>query len=122
METHEAYGVPIVTFGSAAGYFKTGLYCDYRKLGETNAAIAPAAPSGYKTYPGLLYSQWLATVLQSMGVRPSEFELWKDSSGAVEHGYGTPYLGTDEKAWSTHYKALTSPYYTTASNVLPLLT
>jgi hypothetical protein len=122
METHEAYGVPVVTFGGGGGFFKTGLYCDYRNLTESAAAISPAAPSGYKTYPGLLYSQWLATVLQGMGVPPAQFELWKDGSGNVQKGYGTPYLGTDEKAWSVHYKSLTSSYYTTASTLLPFLT
>ena len=122
METHEAYGVPVVTFGGAAGALKTGLYCDYRKLNESGAAIAPAAPSGYKTYPGLLYSQWLATVLRSMGVAPAEFELWKDAAGNPQKGYGTPYLGSDENAWTAHYKSLTSSYYTTASNLLPFLT
>lgn len=121
METHEAYGVPIVTFGGAAGVLKTGLYCDYRKVGETAAAISPQAPAGYKTYPGLLYNQWLATALQAMGVPPSEFELWKDASGNLQKGYGTPYLGTDEKAWIAHYQSLVSPYYAKASDWLPFL-
>jgi hypothetical protein len=121
METHEAYGIPVVTFGGAAGALKTGLYCDYRNVTETAAAISPEAPAGYKTYPGLLYSQWLATVLQAMGIAPAEFELWKDASGKAQKGYGTPYLGNDEKAWAVHYKTLTSPYYTTASDFLPFL-
>jgi len=121
METHGSYGVPIVTFGSAGGYFNTGLYCDYRNNGEPNAQISPPAPSMYTTYPGLLYSQWLATVLQGMGVQPSEFELWKDSSGNIEKGVGTPYLSQDKAAWPVHYKSLTSAYYTTASTLLPFL-
>ena len=115
---------PIVTCGAGAGFFKTGLYCDYRNVGETGGAIAPQSPAGYKTYAGLLYSQWLATVLQGMGVPPAEFELWKDSGGNVQKGYGTPYLGSDwtpSAAWKTHYKSLSSPYYTTASTLLPFL-
>jgi hypothetical protein len=124
METHEAYGIPVVTCGAGAGFFKTGLYCDYRNVGETGGAIAPQSPAGYKTYAGLLYSQWLATVLQGMGIPPSEFELWKDATGTVQKGYGTPYLGSDwtpSAAWTTHYKSLGSPYYTTASTLLPFL-
>ena len=56
-----------------------------------------------------------------MGVPPSQFELWKDASGNVQKGYGTPYVGTDEKAWAAHYKSLSSPYYSTASDWLPFL-
>jgi hypothetical protein len=121
METHEAYGVPVVTFGGAAGALNTGLYCDYRDTTQTKAMISPVAPAGYQTYPGLLYSQWLATVLLAMGVPTSQFELWKDSSGNVQHGYGTPYLGTDESAWIPHYQSLSSVYYSMASQPLPFL-
>lgn len=120
METHASYGVPVVTFGSGAGYFNTGLYCDYRKM-DSAAVIAPI--DGYNTYPGLLYQQWLATQLIAMGVTPAEFELWSDAQGKAEHGYGTPYLATE--SWydwpNKHYKSLDSAYFQMASTPLPFL-
>ncbi|MCP6756702.1 hypothetical protein NL533_34265, partial [Klebsiella pneumoniae] len=39
MASHDSYSIPIVTFGSAAGYFNTGMYVDYRKVGETTAEV-----------------------------------------------------------------------------------
>ena len=74
METHGSVSIPVVTFGSAAGVLKTGLLCDYRRIGNTASQFDPGA--GGKQTLGLLYSQWLATVLQAMGVPPSEFERW----------------------------------------------
>jgi hypothetical protein len=129
METHASYGVPVVTFGGAAGSMNTGLYCDYRQNGQAAAAITPAqaaggmgsaALDGYVTYPGLLYDQWLATAIQLMGVPKSEFELWQDSSGNVERGVGIPYLGMG-KPYEPHYGSLSSAYFQNASNALPFL-
>ncbi len=122
MATHDSYSIPIVTFGSAAGYFNTGLYVDYRKVGESGAAITNGVP-GYSSNCGLLYSQWLANVLQAMGVTRAEFELWKDSQGQTAHGYGTPYLTAEswEPPYVKHYGSSTSPYFKMASDALPFL-
>jgi hypothetical protein len=132
METHASYGIQVATFGSGAGYFNTGLLCDYRKVGDMASAINPYNDAGmttasatlkpYTTYTGVLYEQWLATQLLSMGVTTSEFELWKDSSGNVQHGYGTPYVSTT--SWvpqREHYGTTSSPYFQIASNPLPFL-
>jgi len=132
METHESYSIQVATFGSGAGYFNTGLLCDYRKNGDAASAISPYNDAGmstasavlkpYTTYTGVLYEQWLATQLLSMGVTPSEFELWNDGMGNVQHGYGTPYVGT--AGWVPqikHYASTSSPYFQIASNPLPFL-
>jgi hypothetical protein len=134
METHNSVGVPVVTFGGAAGYLNTGLYCDYRNHASPSIAYAGDAPASspisttlknYVTYPGLLYEQWLATAAQAMSVKPSEFELWKDAQSNVEHGIGTPYLLTLDtwylKQLVTHYQSVTSPYFQRASEPLPFL-
>jgi hypothetical protein len=125
MSTHDSYAIPVVTFGSAGGYFKTGIYCDYRNMGETAAQIQPNSQyvPGYSTYLGLLYAQWLANVLQSMGISPSEFELWQDKNGNVQKGYGTAYLTDDTwtPPYNKHYVGLSSPYFTGASSPLPFL-
>jgi hypothetical protein len=144
METHMHYGIQTVSFGSAGGTLHTGLYCDYRRTnsplslspykdGGTGASMAL---SGYVTYPGLLWEQWLATQLLAMGVPTSDWELWKDGSGNVEHGYGTPYVnaaGTWEPNFGLHYlpsnpkwtggtpTITSSPYFQNASQALPFL-
>jgi hypothetical protein len=150
METHAQAGIQTVTFGSAAGAMNTGLYCDYRQNGQmTNrsqispyndgggaAGGASATIADYVTYPGLLWDQWLATQLLAMGVPATEWELWKDSSGNTQHGYGTPYVGADQNYGSNygpHYlpdsatwgggspAADASPYFANASTALPFL-
>jgi hypothetical protein len=139
METHTSTGVQVVTFGGAAGWLNTGLYCDYRNhasasisfLDDANSdammshlTVSPVVQS-YVTYPGLLYEQWLATAAQAMSVKPSEFELWKDAQSNVEHGIGTPWLNTPggwyEPQLNSHYQSLTSPYFQRASEPLPFL-
>jgi Protein of unknown function (DUF1552) len=127
METHDSHGVQVVTFGGGGGYLSTGLYCDYRNQADAKAALHPYNDTGgagsnaiktYVSYPGLLYEQWLATQLLAMGIAPSEFELWKDSQGNVQHGYGTPYVATSD---TEHYTSTSSPYFATASTPLPFL-
>ena len=49
------------------------------------------------TYPGLLWEQFLATQMLAMGLAPSEWELWTDSMGTTQHGYGTPFVGADNR-------------------------
>jgi hypothetical protein len=115
METHGSVSVPVVTFGSAAGRLKTGLLCDYRRIGNAASVFDPGA--GGKQTLGLLYSQWLATVLQAMGVPTSEFERWGYK------GYGYPYI--TKETWTPpfakHYGDTSSRYFKDASTFLPFL-
>jgi hypothetical protein len=72
---------PVVTAGSAGGYFRTGMYVDYsnkdvvfddlQELSQGNAAIQ-------RESPGLYYNQFLGSALQSMGLSPSEYENFAD--------------------------------------------
>lgn len=62
--THDNYAMTVVTFGSAGGYFKTGRFVDFRS----------GKKGSYGSEPGILYRQWLATALQSMGIPPSAYE------------------------------------------------
>ena len=115
METHGSVSVPVVTFGGAAGRLKTGLLCDYRRVGNAASTYDPGA--GGKQTLGLLYSQWLATVLQTMGVPPSEYERWGTK------GYGYPFI--TKESWTPpfakHYGDTSSRYFTNASTILPFL-
>jgi hypothetical protein len=115
MSTHDSVTIPVVTFGSAAGFFKTGLLADYRRIGNPNSTFDPMA--GGKQYLGLLYNQWLATVLQAMGVPPSDFERWGHK------GYGVPFISKESwtPPYAKHYGDTSSKYFTMASDVLPFL-
>lgn len=115
METHGSVSVPVVTFGSAAGSLKTGLFCDYRRTENPSSQYDPGA--GGKQTLGVLYAQWLATVLLAMGVPPSEFERWGHK------GYGVPFV--TKETWTPpfakHYGDTSSRYFQAASDFLPFL-
>jgi hypothetical protein len=115
METHGSVSIPVVTFGAAAGRLQTGLLCDYRRTTNKSSEYDPGA--GGKQVLGLLYNQWLATVLAVMGVPPSEFERWGHK------GYGYPYVGNAgwEPPYQAHYTDTSSRYFMDASNPLPFV-
>jgi hypothetical protein len=115
MSTHDSVSIPVITMGSAAGYFKTGIFADYRRMGNANSKYDPGA--GNTQYLGLLYNQFLANVLLSMGVPPAEFERWGHK------GYGYPLLTKETwtPPYAKHYQSLTSRYFTMASDPLPFL-
>lgn len=83
--THHADSLPLVTLGSAAGFFKTGRYYDYRNL--DNSVFAAKSGVFGERHPGILWQQWLANVLQSMNVPASQYE--RDGLA----GYGLHYRG-----------------------------
>ncbi len=115
MSTHDSVTIPIVTFGSAAGFLKTGIFADYRRVGNPASMYDPQA--GGQQYLGVLYNQWLATVLQAMGVPPSEFERWDHK------GYGVPFVSGESwtPPYAKHYGTTSSKYFTGASDILPFL-
>lgn len=106
--THESIEAPVVTAGSAGGYFQTGSYCDYR---DQNASWRVPEP-GYvvSAHRGLMYNQWLGTVLQAMGLSPAEYE-----SGG-HGGYGEVYFGYEGGYPST------GPVVDAMGDRLPLIT
>ncbi len=69
--SHYGFGGPIVTFGSAGGFLRTGSYCDYRNTAKPTRQVETIPGEG--NFYGLLFHQWLGTVLQAMGVPPSEY-------------------------------------------------
>lgn len=75
--THDAQAMPIITFGGAGGYFKTGHYVDYRYQ------VPTAGQSG--DYMGLPFRRWLGNALMAMGLARGDFE----TNGVP--GYGDPH-------------------------------
>ena len=72
--THISNSIPIVTAGSAGGYFQTGKFVDYR-----NQNIDYGSTTTTQTdHPGLIYNQWMGTILQSMGLSPADYEMGID--------------------------------------------
>jgi hypothetical protein len=116
MSTHDPLSIPIVTAGSAAGFFRTGLSLDYRRVGNPESRFQPltAAP---ETFAGMLYNQFLAHVLQSMGMLRTEFERWGYK------GYGVPKVEQPGVSlpFAKHYQNTSSRYFQIASDLLPFL-
>ena len=78
---HSTASMPMVTAGSAGGFFHTGRYVDYRNY----ANVGLHAWGNTTEYPGVPMNRWLRTVLDSMGVQPSEYKTGAFSSML---GYG----------------------------------
>jgi len=116
MSTHDPLSIPVVTAGSAAGFLRTGLFVDYRRVGEAASRFQPLA-GAEATYAGVLYNQFLATSLQAMGMPAAEFERWGHK------GYGLPRveLPGSSLPFAEHYQDSSSRYFQIASEVLPLL-
>ncbi len=64
---HEAWNIPVITFGSAGGTLKTGQYLDYRNFETTRNDL------GWTRF-GFPMNQLWANLLQAMDVPPGEFE------------------------------------------------
>jgi hypothetical protein len=83
---------PVVTAGSAGGFFNTGLYVDYGNQDVTYddlMELRESNPNIELEHPGLYYNQFLANVLQSMGIPRDEYENFTDYTGGDPvPGYG----------------------------------
>jgi hypothetical protein len=109
MMTHEPISLPIITAGSAAKSISTGSYIDYKNHDNANL-FSPRTP-------GVLYNQYLATVLQVMGVPPSEFEHGTDKGYGVTYRnseYAGPKADSGVRAWPDRL-------FSDASKLLPIL-
>lgn len=107
--THDSRSIPVITAGSAAGALNTGLYADYRNKTDDGIVYYWSDPLGYS---GLLYNQWLATILQSMGMPASE---WQNVENNANSGYGYPQFAPE------YGEAQVSGVIDNASEMLPFL-
>jgi hypothetical protein len=117
MSTHDALSLPIVMAGSAAGFLRTGQFIDLRRIGDPRSKLDPQF-HGYLLYAGMLYSQFLATVLRAMGLQPADFERWGYK------GYGRPAVDPPDYGilpFGKHYENTSSRYFQIASDPLPFL-
>lgn len=89
--THNSRSIPVITFGSGAGFYKTGIYADYRNKTKDGIVSYWSDPLGYS---GLLYNQFLATTLTSMGLPRDE---WQNIENNASSGYGYPQFAPEYK-------------------------
>lgn len=108
-KTHDARSIPLVTFGGAGGSLPTGNFCDFVKHTPEGEIMAWGNGIGNS---GLLYTQWLAQVMQVMGVERAEFQGIAHNGAA---GYGYPFV--DEGYDATHSDGV----FENASDPLPFL-
>jgi hypothetical protein len=105
MRGHETWNVPVITFGSAGGTFKTDQFVDFRDIANRDDVQF--------TRFGFPMNQLYANVLQAMGVPPSTYEpLNKGRSDAVcpfkaNSGYGVPGIHPDSTQMMPHYAGWT---------------
>jgi hypothetical protein len=109
-QTHHSGCVtyPVVTAGSAGGYFQTGMYVDYSdqtKLYGNLNSLMNEKPGIIKEGPGLYYQQFLANALMAMDIPKSEWEqygrdLTTEGPDASEHtgGFGFHYVDPNKAA------------------------
>ncbi len=105
-ETHTQIEMAVVTAGSAGKFFQTGNYLDYRQKMATSQNGKPT--------PGVLYNQYLGSVLQAMGLEPAEFNV--DGNG----GYGRLHMG--DASWYPGYNAYKDSAVKALNDLLPYLT
>lgn len=87
--THHSWSLPVVTVGGAGGALRTGLYCDYQNMNPRAVLIPARSRFGDEAiHSGLTYQRYLATVLEAMGVKRSEFQR------EGMYGYGAHHVGS----------------------------
>lgn len=112
--THDARDQVVVGFGSAGGRLNTGLLADYRNL---SLRFEAATETNIITRPGLMWHQWLGTVLQTMGIPQAEWER-----PAVNRGY--PDYNFMNVQWQSINAATAypAPVWSVTGDRLPFLT
>jgi hypothetical protein len=81
-QTHDTTTIPVVCFGGAQGSLRTGFHHDYRNL-----ALPFGTSEKYVRYPGLVWNQWLGTILQAMRIPRDEWENTAICGGYPDYAY-----------------------------------
>lgn len=106
--THEALEMPYVVAGGAAGALRTGQYVDVRNLGVLlrsgrDENIVP------DMHTGLFANQWVATLLDALGIPRSEYERgdWGGYGATKEETAG--WWIAFQKHTEAQYRAMAEP-------------
>ncbi|MGL4573817.1 MAG: DUF1552 domain-containing protein [Burkholderiaceae bacterium] len=113
--THDSTSVPIITFGSAGGFLRTGQYVDYRNL---NKGFGGSMVQAENRWHGLLMHQWCGTMLQAMGIPKNQYENLAQNGGYPDFKFD------DMPGWA-RYPGTEAPYpsavWGATTEVLPWL-
>ncbi len=86
IQTHNPVNNFAITAGSAGGFFDTGKFIDFRSLNNQCLTSDYIEMGGH---PGISQNQYLANILMSMGLSPSDYENQQTFGGP---GYGHWYV------------------------------
>ena len=110
--THDPISLPVLTAGGAGGWLNTGSFVDY-----SNQALVGhngvGDPANEVTHIGLMYSQFLGTSMQAVGLAPADYEVTPGT------GYGPYYEET--ASWYAGFGKYTDKVKQAAGDVLPFL-
>jgi hypothetical protein len=112
--THDPIDLPVVTAGSAGGFFRTGNLIDYRNMTKVGHKLGQDG-SLIQTNVGLVYNQWLGTVLQAMGLARTEYETGDYA------GYGCLCLSSSATSWYAGHNKYGTPELSVMGEILPYL-
>lgn len=79
-QTHDTATIPVVCFGGAQGFLRTGYHLDYRNL-----SLPFVASETNRRHGGLVWNQWLGTILRAMRIPPAEWENTAVCGGYPDH-------------------------------------
>jgi hypothetical protein len=103
-KTHDAINLPIITIGSAGGFFNTGNFVDFGNKGIDKDRDSPET----NRHPGIFHNQWLGTVARAMGLERSEYDLQGHGGfGYLEIHRENNWFGRSDW-WPESLRALTS--------------
>lgn len=111
--THHSRDSTVVGFGGAGGFLRTGQVCDYRN----QDLVFDAQETHLVLHPGLLWHQWLGTVLQAMGIPKSEYERPATNVGYPDFKY----MASPSSLELTPEQAYPEAVWSAAGDVLPFL-
>jgi Protein of unknown function (DUF1552) len=116
--THQPNREPVVTFGSAGGFFNTGMFVDWSNLNP----LANTRRHALEKQAGILMNHWHANVMLAMGVPLKEWEHPKNKGygylnwGNMSNNPGTKFTG---QSFRTAYRP---EAIAAGSDPLPLIT
>ncbi|MEZ4257120.1 MAG: DUF1552 domain-containing protein [Polyangiales bacterium] len=112
--SHDPISMPIVMAGGANGWLRTGSfvdYCDRNVVGHDGSG----GLNGEVTHIGLLYNQFLGTLMQAMGLDPADYE------SVPGGGFGMIFDDSSSNSWYAGYQKHNQAKKAVAGEALPYL-
>ena len=118
VKTHTGVDRAVLTLGSAGGYFKTGLFADYRNKTRKVKSFSGSVDF----YAGMFINQFWANILYAMGLPRDEWDRY----GVPGKGYGfnsiSQFLDSGSDAFFVSNSSYVPQIATQAGDKLPIVT